>query len=100
MYYTPTAGRRERLMEPTVPRRRALHHLIAVVLAATGPALVSTTLIGQIAKERPPDIAAELEKVPKPPPSNQVVGIDVNRFIGNPLSSPVHVTQDVIFTRS
>jgi len=46
-----------------------------------------------------PENAAEL-KVPNPPPSNQVVGININRFVGNPLSSPVRITQDVIFTRS
>src|ERR1700677_2159874 len=48
----------------------------------------------------PPEIAAELAKAPKPPLSNQVVGIDIDRFVGNPLLSPIRVTHGSIFQRS
>src|SRR5579862_8889453 len=65
-----------------------------------GLLLCGTRVFGQDVKNLPPEIAAELARSPKPPPSNQVVGIDIDRFIGNPLLSPVRVTHDVIFERS
>jgi mannose-6-phosphate isomerase-like protein (cupin superfamily) len=54
----------------------------------------------QAPKDLPPDVAAELAKAPKPALPNPVVGVDINRFIGNPLLSPVHMTEDAIFQRS
>jgi hypothetical protein len=54
----------------------------------------------QAPRDLPPDIAAELAKTPKPPLSNQIVGIDINQFIGDPLLSPVRVTDGAIFRRS
>src|SRR5258707_870931 len=47
-----------------------------------------------------PEMAAELAKTPKPPDSNEVVGIDINRFVGNPFQSPVRVVDDVILART
>src|SRR5437762_6720314 len=35
------------------------------------------------------EVKAELAKSVVPPPSNQVVGIDIDQFIGRPLASPV-----------
>jgi hypothetical protein len=66
---------------------------------------ITTTILcepglAQDLKDLPPDVAAELAKSPKPPLSNQTVGIDIDRFVGNPLLSPVHVTHGVIFQRS
>ncbi len=54
------------------------------------------------AQEQKPsfDLDVERAKQPKPPPSNQVVGINIDRFIGDPLLSPVHVVEDAIFERS
>ncbi len=46
------------------------------------------------------DLDVERAKQPKPPPSNRVVGIDIDRFVGDPLLSPVHVVEDAIFERS
>ena len=47
-----------------------------------------------------PELAAELAKAPKPPDSNEVVGIDIDRFVGSPFQSPVRVLDDVILARS
>lgn len=80
-------------------RVKLCQNIIAIVSAI--PLLLGGPLcLAQKLRDLPPEVAAELAKSPKPPPSNQVVGIDVNRFVGNPLSSPVRVIQDVIFARS
>jgi mannose-6-phosphate isomerase-like protein (cupin superfamily) len=48
----------------------------------------------------PPEVAAELAKSPTPPTPNDIVGIDIDRYIGNPLMSSVRVAGGVIFQRS
>src|SRR5438105_964644 len=72
------------------------------VATLVGAALGIAAPIGlaQISKDLPPEVAAELAKSPNPPPSNQIVGIKIDRFIGNPIWSPVQVTHGVIFKRS
>jgi hypothetical protein len=77
----------------------------AGLLAGLLTASITTALFceqgrAQVLRDLPPDVAAELAKSPKPPLSNQIVGIDIDRFAGDPLHSPVHVTQEVIFQRS
>ena len=74
---------------------RAIGALVGAAVLIHGSALFS-----QLPKDLPPDVAAELARSPKPPLPNQVVGIDVDRFIGNPLLSPVRVTHGVIFMRT
>jgi mannose-6-phosphate isomerase-like protein (cupin superfamily) len=74
--------------------------LIVAILASIMVLWYPPFLSAQDSKDLPPDVAAELARSPKPPPDNQVVGIDIDRFVGNPLSSPVRVIQDVIFARS
>jgi mannose-6-phosphate isomerase-like protein (cupin superfamily) len=72
-----------------------------IFLLASAEALAyAPTLFSQELKNLPPDVAAELARSPKPPPPNHVVGVDIDRFIGNPLSSSVSVTHGVIFTRA
>jgi len=84
-----------------IERRRALHSLISTLANASVILLLCGSIsFAQNPKDLPPEIAAELAKSPKPPLSNQVVGIDVNRFVGSPLLSPVHVTENVILQRS
>lgn len=56
--------------------------------------------VAQDLSKLPPEVTAELAKSPKPPLSNQAVGIDIDRFVGDPLLSPVHATRDLIFRRS
>lgn len=51
-------------------------------------------------KELPPDVRDELAKSPVPPPSNQQVGIDIDRFIGHPSQSSVRVSREVIMMRT
>jgi hypothetical protein len=68
---------------------------VSAVLLCAGP-----LAFAQNPESLPPKIAAELARAPKPPLSNQVVGIDIDQFIGNPLLSPVRVTHDVIYERS
>jgi mannose-6-phosphate isomerase-like protein (cupin superfamily) len=72
----------------------------AVPLAIAAAALLGPIGLAQIPRNLPPDVAAELAKSPKPPPPNDVVGVNINRFVGKPLLSPVNVTQGVIFTRA
>lgn len=72
----------------------------ALVLAAAGGLFCGPPSLAQNIKDLPPDVARELAKSPVPPPSNLVVGIDVNRFVGDPLLSPVRVIDGVIFARS
>lgn len=82
-------------------RRVGLRRVIARVLAATGALLLSgPASFAQAPRDLPPDVSRELAKSPTPPPSNQVVGVNINRFVGNPLLSPVRVIQGVIFARS
>jgi mannose-6-phosphate isomerase-like protein (cupin superfamily) len=50
-------------------------------------------------KDISPEIRAELERSPKPPPANDEVGVSINRFVGNPFQSPVRVVDEVIFKR-
>jgi quercetin dioxygenase-like cupin family protein len=40
------------------------------------------------------------DRPPTPPPSNERVGIDVDRFIGNPFQSPVRSTHEVMLKRA
>lgn len=54
----------------------------------------------QIPKDVPAEIREALAKSPVPPPSNQQVGIDIDRFIGHPSQSPVRVSRDVIMMRT
>lgn len=70
------------------------------VAAIAAVALLNGHAPAQMPKDLPPDVAAELAKSPRPPLPNQTVGIDIDRFVGDPLLSPVHVTQGVIFQRS
>ena len=51
-------------------------------------------------RERPPEIKAELAKSPKPPPSNEKAGIDIDRFVGNPFQSQPRVIHGAILVRS
>jgi mannose-6-phosphate isomerase-like protein (cupin superfamily) len=73
----------------------------------TGVALLWALVLGSTAfcqaqdrRQLPPEVATELAKSPKPPRSNQEVGVHIDRFVGSPLLSPVHVTPDLIFRRS
>jgi hypothetical protein len=50
----------------------------------------------QISKDLPTEIKAELAKSPVPPPSNQQVGIDIDRFIGHPSQSPVITMRTIL----
>src|SRR5690349_9172603 len=72
--------------------------MLATTLGASFFAIPSTQ--AQAPKNLPPEVAAELARSPKPPLSNEAVGIDVDRFVGSPLRSPVHVIDGVIFQRS
>jgi mannose-6-phosphate isomerase-like protein (cupin superfamily) len=74
--------------------------LAALLTAAITTAVFRERGFAQVPTELPPDVTAELAKSPKPPLPNQTVGIDIDRFAGNPLLSPVHVTRGVIFQRS
>lgn len=74
--------------------------LIVAVLASIMVLWCRPFSWAQDSKDLPPDVAAELGRSPKPPPDNRVVGIDIDRFVGNPLSSPVRVVQGAIFARS
>src|SRR5438445_5344162 len=98
-YNMPHLSRRSLSMHSLSQRRarlpRAIGALVGAVVLIHGSALFS-----QLPKDLPPDVAAELARSPKPPLPNQVVGIDVDRFIGNPLLSPVRVTHGVIFMRT
>jgi mannose-6-phosphate isomerase-like protein (cupin superfamily) len=82
--------------------RREKAHFTLITLAVQLAALLLhiPAIFAQDPKKLPPEIAAELARSPKPPLSNQVVGIDIDRFFGNPLLSPVRVTEGVIFERS
>lgn len=57
-------------------------------------------VFSQMPKELPPDVRDELAKSPVPPPSNQQVGIDIDRFIGHPSQSSVRVSREVIMMRT
>jgi len=46
------------------------------------------------------EVKAELAKSVVPPPSNQVVGIDIDHFIGRPLASPVRAVHGFLLVRS
>jgi hypothetical protein len=83
-----------------VSRKRQKRVCCLAVMGLAAVLLCDTPGFDQNVKNLPPDIAAELARSPKPPPSNQVVGINIDRFIANPLLSPVRVTHDVIFERS
>ena len=48
----------------------------------------------------PPEIRAELAKSPVPHPSNEQAGIDIDRFVGNPVQSQPRVIHGVIIVRS
>ena len=74
--------------------------IIALVCTWAALQLCGPVAAGQDYNKLPPEIVAELDRSPKEPPSNEVVGIDIDRFIGNPFSSPVRVIHDVIFARS
>jgi hypothetical protein len=65
----------------------------AMVLLCPEPALEQGLKVS-------PEVAAELAKSPPPPLSNQVTGVGIDRFIGNPLLSPVQVFQSTILVRS
>jgi hypothetical protein len=57
--------------------------LVVVIFASTIFALTySRASFPQIPKDLPPDVAVELARSPKPPLPNQVVGIDIDRFVG------------------
>jgi mannose-6-phosphate isomerase-like protein (cupin superfamily) len=72
-----------------------------VFAAALGPvSLVTQRALAQAPESLPPEVAAELARSPKPPLPNQVVGIDIDQFIGSPLLSAVRVTHGTIFQRS
>ncbi len=66
-----------------------LHSKLMVVCAATA-------LWSQV----PADVAAEFAKSPTPPPSNEVVGIDIDRFIGNPFQHQVRFSHGSLLLRS
>jgi hypothetical protein len=68
------------------------HSLFRLLLLS----LISVALWGQT----PPEVAAEFAKSPAPPPSNQVVGIDIDRYIGSPAQHPVRTSHGVILLRS
>jgi len=55
-------------------------------------ALAAPAVAQQAAPETPP--------VPREPPSNEKVGISIDRFIGNANEAPAHVTHDVMFSRT
>src|ERR1035437_4877738 len=81
--------------------RRHMGLLIRFTIAlVTATPLLPVQGLTQVPKDLPPDVADELAKSPKPPLPNQIVGIDIDRFAGDPLHSPVRVTQGVIFQRS
>jgi hypothetical protein len=83
-----------------VSRKRQKRVCYLAVMGLAALLLYDRPGFDQDVKNLPPEVAAELARSPKPPPSNQVVGINIDRFIGNPLSSSVRVTHDVIFERS
>lgn len=83
------------------PRRRTVYLSVSALVSASVTLLFCGFFsLAQNPNNLPPEVASELAKSPKPPPSNQIVGVDIDRFQGGPLLSPVRVTQDVIFQRS
>src|SRR5690349_6879174 len=90
---------KEQLMPCASERPLGIPHVIAILASAVALAYGSA-LFSQQLKDLPPDVAAELARSPKPPPPNQAVGVDIYRFIGNPLLSSVRVTHGVIFKRA
>jgi len=58
--------------------------------------LIATALSAQV----PPEVAAEFKKSVVPPPSNEVVGIDIDRYIGNPYQNQVRFSHGSILLRS
>jgi hypothetical protein len=80
----------------------SLIRTIGIMLAAALGSFVSVIYCAraQAPENLPPEVAAELARSPKPPLSNEAVGIDIDRFIGSSLLSPVHVIDGVIFQRS
>ncbi len=67
---------------------QGLRRVAAALVCATVALLQGSTLLAQVPKDLPPDAAAELARSPKPPLPNQVVGVNINRFVGSPLLSP------------
>lgn len=74
--------------------------IVVLVSSWMGMQLFIPSSAGQDLKKLPPQVAADLARSPKEQPSNEDAGIDIDRFIGNPLTSPVYVFNDVIFKRS
>lgn len=66
-------------------------------LWASAIALISTVLA--FAQQTSATVSPSAQ-VPTPPPSNEVTGIDINRFIGNPFHSHPHLMEQVILVRS
>jgi hypothetical protein len=73
-------------------------------IRTTGTVLALAVFAGPVAQAQtanlPPEIKVELAKAPIPPKSNELVGINIDRFIGYPMRSPVHVIAQVIFKRT
>jgi len=87
-------------MQSSNRSRTSLSWVTASLVSACVALLHAPALFAQIPKNLPPDVAVELARSPKPPLSNEVVGVAIDRFVGSPLLSPVHVTQGGIFTRA
>lgn len=72
----------------------------ATFIVAAAVLTLTSVCLAQDPSKLPPEVVTELAKSPKPPLSNQVVGINIDRFIGDPLQSPVRVTHGVLFRRT
>jgi hypothetical protein len=71
-----------------------------LTLAALGGLFLFQELPAPAQTAPSPDVASALAKTPQPPPSNLVIGIDIDRFIGNPFHAPVEVLDGAILVRS
>jgi mannose-6-phosphate isomerase-like protein (cupin superfamily) len=72
----------------------------SIIAAIAATLLLHEQAWAQMPKDLPPEVTAELAKSPKPPLPNQTVGIDIDRFVGDPLLSSVRVSRGVIYQRS
>ena len=74
--------------------------LLASFLLLIGLIVNGLSVLAQRPADLSPEIKAELARSPVPPPRNEDVGIDIDRFIGHPSQSSVRVSHDVIMMRT
>jgi mannose-6-phosphate isomerase-like protein (cupin superfamily) len=73
---------------------------LASFLLLIGLIVNGLSVLAQRPADLSPEIKAELARSPVPPPRNEDVGIDIDRFIGHPSQSSVRVSHDVIMMRT